>query len=129
MIRKIVIVSQSIPNKNLNDELQWFGRSLGLFGNRDKDSSVFRIFLELLKAARQERQISSDELAEKLSITRATVVYHLNALMDRGFVIQQKRRYLLSHEDLRHIINEMQNDAETSFARMLAIAKEIDEQL
>jgi len=51
--QKITIISMNRPaQKNINQELQWFGSSLGLFNLRDKDKSTFRVFIELLKATK-----------------------------------------------------------------------------
>ena len=69
--RKITIVKINRPaEKDINKELQWLGYSLGLFSIRDKDRSCYRIFLELLKAAKKGVPLSSDELAEKLNLQR-----------------------------------------------------------
>ena len=51
--QRITIIRMRRPETpSLNEELQWFGSSLGLFNLRDKDKSCFRIFIELLKATK-----------------------------------------------------------------------------
>ncbi|MBT7930587.1 hypothetical protein HN698_01585, partial [Candidatus Woesearchaeota archaeon] len=73
---KITIVSSNKPAEStLNDELQWLGTTLGLFGNRDKDNSCFRIFIELLKSTRRNKAMSSDAISLKLNLSRGTVVH------------------------------------------------------
>ena len=69
---------------NVNQELQWIGNSLGLFNLRDKDSSCFRVFITLVKRAKQNTPISSDDVAERLRLSRGTVVHHLNKLIESG---------------------------------------------
>jgi len=92
MIHRITIVSvRKSPQANINQKLQWFGDSLGLFSLRDRDKSLFRVFIELLKAAKTRTPISSDELAMKLNLTRGTVVHHINKLMENGIVVQDMR--------------------------------------
>jgi len=39
---------------NINMKLQWLGSSLGLFNLRDKDKSCFRIFIEVIKSAKEK---------------------------------------------------------------------------
>jgi len=51
--RRITFVIERRPTScDLNESMQWFGKSLGLFGNRDRDKSCYRIFVELLKATK-----------------------------------------------------------------------------
>ena len=65
---KIVIIRLRKPLRTtLNEELQWFGSSLGLFNLRDRDKSCFRVFIELLKAAKLRTPLSSDELAQNIA--------------------------------------------------------------
>ena len=125
---KITIIKISKPAKrDLNAELQWLGNSLGLFSPRDKDKSCFRIFIELLKSAKQHKPLSSDELAEKLNLTRGTIIHHINTLMDSGIVIHQRRRYLLRVEKLSSLIDEVERDLEQTTKNLREVAKDIDE--
>lgn len=110
----------------INKELQWLGVSLGLFNLRDKDRSCFRIFIELLKSAKNKEPVSSDELAEKLGLTRGTVIHHLNNLMDRGLVIHDRAGYSLSVNNLSLLIDELHRDMLMSYRELKQVAKEID---
>ena len=57
---KITIVRINKPREHtLNEELQFLGSSLGLFGLRDKNNSCFRIFIELLKATRKNKMLGT----------------------------------------------------------------------
>ena len=52
--QRITIIKSDKPKSHgLNQELQWFGASLGLFGLRDKDKSCFRIFIALIKGLKK----------------------------------------------------------------------------
>src|SRR3989344_162695 len=102
IINRITIINVRKPRyKNINEELQWFGNALGLFGMRDKDKSCFRLFIELLKLSRKQQQSSSDELAERLGLTRGTVVHHLNKLMESGIVVHEHNHYMLRVDSLK----------------------------
>ncbi|MBI4151270.1 helix-turn-helix domain-containing protein [Candidatus Woesearchaeota archaeon] len=128
--RRITIVTvRKPPRANLNDELQWFGSSLGLFGQRDKDKSMFRVFLELVKAAKTGRPLSSDAIAETLDLTRGTVVHHINKLIESGIVLYDGRHYWLRDNSLELLIEEVQKDTERTIEDLRKAAREIDQML
>lgn len=127
MIRRITIVSVRRPERlSLNDELQFFGHSLGLFGERDRDKSCYRIFIELIKAIKSTGSLSSDDLAEKLGLTRATVVHHLNSLMDRGIILHAGNRYVMRGDKLTSLVEDIQKDVERQMDEMRKTAEELD---
>ena len=128
--QRITIIKIDKPKKNdLNTELMWFGDSLGLFGLRDKDKSCFRIFVELIKSTKENKPISSDELAFKLHLSRGTVVHHLNKLTDAGFIISRKNRYVLRVDNLEHLIDELKDDVKKTLDNLKEIASQIDKSL
>jgi len=126
--RRITIINVKQPREqDINQELQYFGSALGLFGMRDKDKSTYRVFLELLKAAKMKQGITSDELAFRTSLSRGTVVYHLNKLMQAGIAVMNKNKYFLREENLEVVIKEIKKDLEDSMENLAKVAKEIDE--
>jgi len=126
-MQRITIINIRKPvHKNINQQLQWFGTSLGLFNLRDKDKSCFRIFIELLKAAKVKRPLSSDELAYMLGLTRGTAVHHINKLMEAGLVVSEKNKYLLRVDNLQTLISEVEKDIEQATAQLKDVAKDID---
>jgi predicted transcriptional regulator len=127
--RFTIIHTRKPLHPTVNDELQWLGTSLGLFGERDKDKSAFRIFLELLKAAKRGHPLSSDELAHMLKLTRGTVVHHLNNLMESGLVVHDGKRYWLRDPRLENLLEELRRDMERTIDDLKRAAKEIDETL
>lgn len=128
--QKITILNIRKPRlHDPNKELQWFGESLGLFNMRDKDKSCFRIFIELLKAARISLPLSSDEIAFKLGLSRGTVVHHLNKLMQAGIVINDKNKYLLRVNNLKFLIDELEKDLIRSLDNLRNVAEELDDYL
>jgi len=130
MPKKITILKLAKPaKKDINQELQWIGHSLGLFSVRDKDKSCFRIFIELLKAAKHKEMLSSDEIALRLELTRGTIIHHINKLMNSGLVIQERRRYMLRVEKLSYLIEELHHDLEDACRSIREVAYDIDKWL
>jgi len=130
--RKITIINIRKPAPdNVNQELQWLGSSLGLFNLRDKDKSCFRVFIELLKAAKLGRPFSSDELAYRLDLTRGTVIHHINKLMDSGLVIHEAKRIepirITKVEDGWNV--EVEEDVKRTCKSLRQIAEKIDDRL
>ncbi len=125
--QRITIIKIRRPaTPNLNEELQWFGTSLGLFNLRDKDKSCFRIFIELLKATKNNKNISSDQLADKLQLSRGTVIHHVNKLMETGLVVHEKKGYMLRVNNLSALIEEIEEDITRTCTSLKKIAQEID---
>src|SRR3989338_3053955 len=126
-IQRITIINRTKPaEKKINRELQWLATSLGLFNMRDKDRSLFRIFIELLKASKASKPLSSDELAFNLHLTRGTVIHHVNKLMESGIAIHFKNRYMLRVSSLHELIEEMEKDMARACQNLKDVAKEID---
>ena len=126
---KITIIKSIKPaNRDVNEQLQWLGLSLGLFNLRDRDRSCFRIFIQLLKNTSKEG-LTSDEIAEKLSLSRGTVIHHIHKLVDSGLVIKTGNKYSLRVENLELLIDELKKDMERTYLDMRDIATEIDRKL
>ncbi len=128
--RKVTIIRiKNEPVDDLNKEIQWFSDSLGLFNARDKEKSCFRLFIELLKAAKENRSMSSDELAFKLHLSRGTVVHHLRKLISKGIVITEDNKYMLRKGNLKDIVKSIWQDLDSVMAKLQDMAEEIDKKL
>lgn len=128
--RKITIIKSRKPAQNdINKDLQWFSESLGLFNERDKERSCFRIFVELVKSSRRKQLLSSDELAERTNLSRGTVIHHINRLIESGLVSVYDGRYLLRVENLETLVAEVQKDLNRVFSDLKEIAQELDSEL
>ena len=128
--QRITIIKIRRPvTENLNEELQWFGTSLGLFNLRDKDKSCFRIFIELLKATKRNKSITSDELADHLALSRGTVIHHVNKLMETGLVVHEGKGYMLRVNNLSALIEELEEDINRTCTSLKRIAQEIDDKM
>ena len=125
--RSITIVRIRRPKgKDINNDLQWFSKSLGLFKSRDKEKSCFRVFMELLK---EKSGLTSDEIALGSNLTRGTVVHHLHSLTESGLIIKRKNKYYLITDNLEELIKELERDVEITLDSLKETAKFIDKQL
>ena len=128
--QRITIVNIRKPAEhNVNQELQWFGSSLGLFNLRDKDKSTFRVFIELLKSAKAKQTLTSDELGLRLTLSRGTIIHHINKLMESGIVIHEGNKYTLRVENLKSLIEEVEKDIKRACDDLKEMAREIDNRL
>jgi biotin operon repressor len=121
--------SHPVQRPDINEELQHLGGALGLINLRDKDKSRFRIFIAMLKALKRREQLSSDDLADQLGITRATVIHHLDALMDAGIVEHIRGKYQLRVETLAELVEVIQSDIEKTFEELKEVARNCDKGL
>jgi predicted transcriptional regulator len=127
---RITIIRTRKPEKdNLNEELQYLGNSLGLFSERDKDKSCFRIFIVLLKALKTGTRMTSDEIAARTDLTRGTVIHHLNRLMESGIVLNERSHYMLSVDNLQELVEVVRNNVNKTCDALKDIAKNIDRKL
>src|SRR3989338_6607732 len=125
-----IIKLRKSSEKNLNSDLQWFSNSLGLFNERDKEKSCFRVFIALIKASRARREgLTSDEIALRSNISRATVIHHLNRLIESGLVIPHNTKYLLRSDNLEDLVDEIKKDMLRALEDIKSMAEDIDEEL
>ena len=127
---RITIIRSSRPEKkDINKELQWFGGTLGLFSLRDKDKSCFRVFITLLQGLKQDKKLTSNEIAMRTGLTRGTVVHHLNKLMSSGIVVSEHNEYSLRMDNLEKMVEHIKRDADDAWEKLREVAKDIDEKL
>jgi len=127
--KRITIIRTNIPQDSpINEQIQLFGGSLGLFNLRDKDKSCYRIFITLLKNLKKEG-LSSDELAAKTGLTRGTVVHHLNKLMDAGLVLNYRKTYVLNVDDITSLVERIKKDINKTLNELEDVAKDLDKRL
>ncbi len=130
MFKQINIRSiEKRDNNELNKDLQWLSDSLGLFNPRDKEKSCFRVFLELIKAKKEDKLISSDEIAFNSHLSRGAVIHHLNNLTNHGFIVCYKKRYALGSKDVESLILNLESEINSVMKEMKKTAKGIDKEL
>lgn len=124
---RVTIIRDKKPEvENVNSDLQWFCNTLGMFNLRDKEKSCFRLFIELLKAAKAKKSMSSDELAESLNLTRSTVIHHLNSLIASGLVISKDGKYFMRVSNLKELTKLVKDDVVNVFNDLENMADKLD---
>lgn len=130
MPRKYTILEQDrTPDASINNLLQWYGASLGLFSPRDKDSSCFRVFIVLFHALKDDEALRSDDIAERTGLSRGTVVHHLNKLQDRGIVATAENEYFIRVESLQRLTEDLRSDVNDALDDIMRVAHRIDAEL
>ncbi|MSR86416.1 ArsR family transcriptional regulator, partial [Candidatus Woesearchaeota archaeon] len=76
-----------------------------------------------------KKLLSSDELAYKLDLSRATVIHHLEKLISNGLVIIEDGKYALREKNLASTLKKMKQDVLSAYDNLEEIAKEIDKKL
>ena len=126
-IDRITIINANPPKTtDVNTELQWIGSTLGLFGERDKDSSCFRIFVAVFNASNKKKSVSSTDIAESCELARGTVIHHLNKLQDAGLIVHKNTRYYLSGDSMEDSMKQIQDEVSRMFALLESVARDID---
>lgn len=129
MRRRITLSWNDRGAGDINTDLQWLCYSLGLFPIRDYNSSMYRLFIELVKDRRTERVSTSDELAARVGLTRGTVVHHLNKMMETGIVLRSEAGYALRDATVERMVGSIRREVDRLFTDIEDVAKRIDEQL
>ncbi len=70
--------------------------------------------------------MTSDQIAYKLSLSRGTVVHHLTKLQESGLVIFEDRGYMLRVNNLRKLVEELEEDMKQACKTLKEIADDID---
>jgi len=127
---RITIIKIRKPEKdNINQELQYLGQSLGFFSERDKDKSLFRIFIVLVKALKANHSLTSDDIAALTNLSRGTVIHHLNRLMESGIIVSEKNTYTLSVDSLEELVELVRGNVNKTFDTLKRVARNIDGKL
>ena len=131
MSRTVLVKKMRSPAPgNIDEDIDFICKSFGYFSLRDKQSSAGRIFRLLVKeACGNDEGISSDDIANELTLSRGAIVHHLNSFISTGLVIKESNRYRLRSGSLQKSIEEIKDDIDRIFKQMTKIAEEIDEKL
>ena len=126
IIRKV----RSPAPGNLNEDIDYLCKSLGYFTQRDKKDTAGEIFRLLVKeACEPDRYLTSDEIAEKINMSRGAVIHHLNHFISSGIVTKEHNTYRLRSQSLQKSMEEIRSDIERIMDQMIKIATEIDDKL
>lgn len=110
--------------EDFNAHISWLCNSLGL-GSKNA-CYAHRILTHILKA---ERGITSTELSKRLNKSRGAVIHQLNKLIECGLIVKQGRFYKLRASTMERTLEEIYEDIERMFAKLMKIAERIDKEL
>lgn len=125
---KITIIRRDTPDsENINDLLQWYGAALGLFSLRDKNSSCFRIFIVLLHDLKKDSAgVTTDDIAERTNLTRATVLHHLRKLKRKNLLRKADNTYFLHVENLEEMTEDIREELNETLDEVRRVGEQID---
>ena len=131
MAQELILKKTIMPKVgSVNNDIDYICRSFGYFSQRDKQETAGKIFRLIVKETPgSEKGLSSDEIAAKLSISRGSVVHHLNCFISTGLIISEHNKYRLRSPSVQKSIEEIMVDVDRIFNQMLKIAKDIDNKL
>lgn len=122
---KIVIKNVQKPSEEkTKEEFLWLCKSLGLLEPIDKQKIASSILKEVFKSP---EPLTSNDIAEKVQMSRGSVVNHLNKLQTSGIIIKSGRTYIPRERSMEKIIEEMEKDVLRIFSDLKRISKEIDD--
>jgi predicted transcriptional regulator len=126
LIRKV----RSPAPGNLDEDIDYLCKSLGYFSKRDKQDTAGKVFRLLVKeACEPDECLTSDEIADRLNLTRGAIIHHLNSFILAGIVVKEHNRYRLRSASIQKSLEEIKTDIERIMEQMIKIATDIDEKL
>ena len=128
-MKRITISIEPIPESNTNEQLHWISQALGLFNERDKEKSCHRIFVELIKAKKDNKQVNSQDLADRSHLSRATVLHHLDKLIESNIVMEKEHEFELIDSNLNAIILRLKKEMNDFMVEMEKMSRKLDEEL
>ena len=106
-MRRFILAEIKKPrDKGLDTDVDWMCECLGIVTPRDRDRTSTKILMVMLRAAKEDEGLSSDDIAGKVGITRGTVVHHIKRYIDSGVVVKHCTTYELRTNSLRDALHE-----------------------
>jgi predicted transcriptional regulator len=123
---KIIIKTVGKPSErgDAAELVDWFCRVFGLSGEKSEIEPV--LLKEIIQTSMHGDGTTSKVLNQKLKLPRSTVIYHLNRFIYSGLVIRRGRKYYLRSEDMESTLEELQNEIDREFGRMMEFAQRMD---
>ncbi len=124
---KIVVKKVERPfSGNVDDQIEWICKCLGFFEDIDKEKTAANIFREIVIASEKGNFLSSTEISRKVTMSRGSVINHLNRLQRAGLVVRQGRLYSSRSKSIFRTIKEIEEDIDRVFRHMEETARRID---
>ncbi|MFH1126844.1 MAG: hypothetical protein ABIG84_06730 [archaeon] len=129
-MKRFVLVEVKKPrNSELESDIEWMCECLGIITPRDRERTSTKILTVMLRAAKDDVPLSSDDIANRVGITRGTAVHHIKRYMGSGIIVKHRSAYELRTHSLRETLDEIELDMERTIKRMKQIAEQIDEEM
>ncbi|MGB2764930.1 MAG: ArsR family transcriptional regulator [Candidatus Aminicenantaceae bacterium] len=112
--------------KQLDKDIEWVCNSFGFITPRDQDKTAFKILKALIKTAKEDKGLTSEELTELVEPTIGSVIYHLKKLMKAGLVVKLDSTYELRMNSLLTTIEEIEKEISMTLAGIKQVAEDID---
>lgn len=112
--------------KQLDKDIEWVCNSFGFITPRDQDKTAFKILKALIKAAKKNTGLTSEELTELVEPTIGSVIYHLKKLMKAGLVVKLDSTYELRMSSLLTTIEEIEKEISLTLEDIKKVAEDID---
>ena len=131
MARRVHVRKLETPAPgNVDSDIDFICKSFGYFSQRDKNDTAGKIFRLLVKeTSGGSHGLRSDEIAMQLNLTRGAIIHHMSSFLSAGLVVKEKNMYRLRSQSVQRCIEEVKEDMDRIFKRMIQIANEIDERL
>ena len=117
------------PTVEIEQDIEWICRSFGFLESRDKKRTAYLIFRAIVEAAKKDEGLSTDKLAQKINLSRGTIVHHLNKMIKSGLVIHHEGQYKLRGRSLKSTIIEIQKDIDRFFSDLQYVVETIDQKM
>jgi predicted transcriptional regulator len=116
-------------NKSIKEEIEWICDSLSLSNGRDTEGVSLKIMQELLNLFSKNELISTEEISKNLGIKPYVINHHIRKLMESGIIIRKKRKIALRGGSLSGAIEEMKEDSDAIFNKLLNISKIVEKEI
>jgi len=127
---KITLHTVALPKEvGFEEKIAWICSSLGFFEKIDKGKTAATIFKEIYLAGMLGQVVTSTTIAEKIGMSRGSVINHLNNLLNAGLIEKGGKYYFARHKTMQGIIDEIEDDVLHTFSRMKRVSKEIDSEI
>ena len=126
---KVVIRKVERPfNPDFENQLAWICSSLGFFEPIDKDKNAAAVFKEIVLATEKGEALTSTAIAERIGMSRGSVINHLNNLLHSGLIEKNGKFYSARSKSMQRTIEEIEEDVERIFSQLKKSAAEVDRQ-
>jgi len=127
---KLTVRKVDSPIKDdFENNLAWICSSLGYFETIDKEKNAARIWKEILLSSAQGQVLTSTSIAERIGMSRGSVINHLNNLKKGGLIQKGGRYYFVRSSSVKKILEELEDEVTHIFSRLKNAGEKIDNEL